>query len=113
MKIVETAIATTGIFLAISLTPHTASSQDQIPPGCRVDGESIIAELQKIHGEEVKAIGLTAQGNLVRWLANDENGSWSMVTTMPARPDGTAPGCLNVHGGFWEIMLPAPQGPAS
>lgn len=108
----QSTIAGLGLFSLTALLPTGILAQDQIPPGCRVDGRSIIAELQKDHGEEVKAIGLNAQGNLVRWLANDENGSWSMVTTMPARPDGTAPGCLNDHGGFWEIMLPAP-GPES
>ncbi len=101
----QSRIAGLGFFTLAAMLSTGISAQ----PGCRVDGASIIAELQKDHGEEVKVIAVDIHGNLVRILANDENGSWSMVTTMPARPDGTAPGCLNIHGGYWEIMLPAPR----
>ena len=79
---------------------------------CGPDGEAIVAMLEKDWGESVKAMALNSRGHLVRWLVNEETGTWSMVVTMPARSGEAAPGCLTADGvGFY--LIPAVVGDPS
>lgn len=79
----------------------TAVSQEA---RCGPDGEALIAHLEKEWGESVKAIAVNRHGNLVRWLSNEDTGTWSMVETLPSRSGETTPGCLRDSGQHFEII---------
>lgn len=81
-------------------------AQGQSP--CGPDGQGMIAMLQKDYGEEVKALGMTPNGNLVQWLANDQTGTWSMVVIMP-----NGVGCLIHSGDHWYVVPPVTEGAVS
>lgn len=83
--------------LAAFSTPVTALSQDCAR--CEADGERIIACLEKDWGESVFADALNRRGHLVRWLANEETGSWSMVVSLP---NGAA--CLTASGKHFDMV---------
>lgn len=96
LKCAGLAIATAALF-----SSHlTAVSQERQP--CAPDGDAIIAYLQKDWGEEVVAIAMNSRDHMVRWLANKETGTWSMVVSMPS-----GAGCLTSSGKHFDIILNA------
>lgn len=104
MSISKTVIAATGIFVAASVAPLTASSQAICGP-CHQDSEIIVACLQKEFGEEVRSIAMNHRGSMVRIFVNDRTGSWTFLTSM-----ASGQGCINAAGWHYEtIVIEGPQ----
>ncbi len=71
---------------------------------CATDGEALIAGLQKQFGEDVIAMAINNRGDMVRWLVDPNDRSWSMVVTM-----ASGPGCLVAHGQDFDLVVnPSP-----
>lgn len=81
------------------LSPAFATAAEDMRARCGPDGEQIIAVLEKDWGESVKAIALNSRNHMVRWLSNDDTGTWSMVVSMP-----NGAGCLTASGKHFEII---------
>lgn len=99
MKIIDTAIAATGIFAAVSLTPLTAVSQERCP-----DASGLVAHLEKEQGQQPQALAFTARGHLVYVMVNPETGTYSIIAVSP---DGR--GCPVSIGFDWEWLRGDPS----
>lgn len=106
MKIVDTAIAATGIFLAVSTFSLTAQSQT---PPCLQWGMAM--DVLAAHGELPVAHGLMGRQddplpkNVVLFV-NPITGLWKLITV----EDGK--GCAFLSGYGWEFNMPEPGAPS-
>ena len=107
MRISHLKYAGLAVISAAALFSSTITAVSQECQRCELDGEAIIACLQKDWGEEVVAMALNRRGHMVRWLSNEETGTWSEVVTMP-----NGAGCLTGSGRNFETILPIPGEPS-
>lgn len=106
MKIVDTTIATIGIFLAISLTPHTAVSQERVFV-CESDLGTALSVMEKRFGEFAFSTAVNEHNSFTAFTVDPEDRSWSMLLTMP---NGHV--CLVHFGERWEPVFPDPGEPS-
>ena len=67
------------------------------------DRDQILAQLEHMHDEKPKALGLSADGGVVEVLVSPEGG-WTILVTYPDRPT-----CVVAVGQAWEALQAAGQ----
>lgn len=90
------------LLIGASLEGRPASAR----PVCG-DHASLVTNLGKFHAERPKALGLSADGNVVEVLVS-ATGSWSIIVSYPNRVT-----CLVATGEKWEHLPVVASGRAS
>ncbi len=80
-----------------------ASSTAAAAPRMCGDRDQILAQLEHMHDEKPKALGLSADGGVVEVLVSPEGG-WTILVTYPNRPT-----CVVAVGQAWEALQAAGQ----
>ena len=98
MSISKSAIAATGIFVAVSLTPLTAVSQPRQP--CVANLGIALSALEKEAHEFVLGSAINQYDHFTVFTVNPDTGDWSMLVTMPS---GRV--CLVHFGTEWQFAV--------
>ena len=69
------------------------------------DRESLVARMQRVHGEVRHSAGLASPGRLVETFVNPDTGSWTMVLT-----EANGISCLLAAGTAFQYAPPPDPG---
>ena len=95
-------ISAISLILALSLNACKANAQGQ--SNC-VERTKVVETLQTKYGESRQSFGLSEDNRVVETYANTENGTWTIIITLPS---GIS--CLLAAGNIFTVETPTPTG---